>query len=391
MIDILRQIPLFTELTDEQCTFVEWGKERWLKPDEILAVEGDRPQSFWVLLEGEIQCTTRVGNRQVLWTSFGNGSYFGHELLLLDRPYPASARAICTCHLLEFDPEAFWKILKLCPSINRELLLSTVQRSQNLDTVSFQEQKLISLGTLISGLGRELDRPASVSREAVEQLQRMFQKLQPIAFNLSGEEIEEYHQVKMALLEEIEQSTQHISKIVQAAKDYAYLDRAPLQETDIHEGLENTLRILGHKLRGIAIIRQYDHSLPPICVYGSELNQAWTHIIENAIEAMNGEGDLEVRTSRFPKDALVPSGTLRERGSQNSIQVEIIDSGPGIPCEVQPHIFEQFFTTKDIEQGTGLGLPIAYQVIVERHQGKLLVDSKPGQTCFRAFLPIKTV
>jgi signal transduction histidine kinase len=375
MIDIakLRQIPLFAVLDDEQCQFLEWGKERWLKTDEILALEGEPSGYFWVLLEGNIQCTKRVGDRQVLWTSFGSQTYFGHELILLDQPYLASARATCTCHLLEFDTEAFWKMLKLCPSVARELLISTAQRSQNLDSISFQEQKLVSLGKLISGLAQELSQPACISRQAVTQLHQMFENIQPIALNLDFQEIEEYHRVKLTLLDEIEQSTQHISKIVQSAKDYTYLDRAPLQETDIHEGLENTLRILGHRLgSGITVIREYDTSLPPICVYGSELNQAWTHLIENAIEAMAGVGTLVVRTSQV----------------ENRILVEIIDSGSGISPQVQPHIFEQFFTTKDVGQGTGLGLPITYRVVVERHQGQLLVESEPGRTCFRIFLPM---
>ena len=372
-IEILRKIPLFAALDDEQCQFLEWGKERLLECGEILAVEGELPEYFWVLLEGEIQCTKRVGDRQILWTSFGPQSYFGHELILLAQPYPSSARATCTCLLLEFDTEAFWKMLKLCPSINRELLLTTVQRSQNLDALSFQTQKLISMGTLISGLAQDLSQPASVSRQAVEQLRQMFDRVQPIALNLDSEQIEEYHQVKLVLLDEIEQSTHHISKIVQAAKDYAYLDRAPLQETDIHEGLENTLRILSHRLgAGITVARQYNTNLPPICVYGSELNQAWTHLIENAIEAMAGRGTLIVQTSQV----------------EDCILVEIIDSGPGIPPEVQPHIFEQFFTTKAAGQGTGLGLPIAYRVVVDRHQGRLLVESEPGRTCLRVFLPM---
>jgi signal transduction histidine kinase len=370
----IRKIPLFAELTDEQCQFLEWGKDRRLEAGEMLAREGDAPGYFWILLKGEVSCTTRVGDRQVPWINYSSPSYFGHELLLLDRPsYPASARSTCVCHLLEFDRKAFWKILKLCPSIARELLLTTAQRSQNLDALSFQTQKLISLGRLISGLAQELSQPARSSRQAVEQLQQMFETIQPLALNLDLQQVEEYHQVKLGLLNEIEESTQHISKIVQAAKDYTYLDRAPLQETDIHEGLENTIRILGHRLRkGIILKREYDRSLPPICVYGSELNQVWTHLIENAIEAVSGQGEIVVRTSQV----------------EDRILVEIIDNGSGIPTEIQPHIFEQFFTTKD-GQGTGLGLPIAYRVVVDRHQGQLLVESQPGRTCFRIFLPMK--
>ncbi|NJO94566.1 MAG: cyclic nucleotide-binding domain-containing protein [Hydrococcus sp. RM1_1_31] len=225
-INTFRQISLFSGLNDEQCRFLEWGRERWLETGEILAIEGEPPGYFWILLEGEIHCTTQVGNRQVPWTTYESLTYFGHELILLARPYPASARATCNCHLLEFDTEAFWKMLKLCPTINRELLVTTAQRSQNLDSVSLQAQKLISLGTLISGLARELSQPASVSRRATEQLQQMFQTIQPRCFDISPQEAAQLNQIKLKLLDEIEQSTQHLSKVVQSAKDYAYLDRA---------------------------------------------------------------------------------------------------------------------------------------------------------------------
>lgn len=176
------------------------------------------------------------------------------------------------------------------------------------------------------------------------------------------------------LLDEIEHSNERICNLVQAVKDYSYMDQAPLQEVDIHDGLESTLTILGHKLKqGVLVIRDYDEGLPRIWAYGSELNQVWTNLIDNAIDAMSGRGQVWIRT-------------LCEN---DCVLVEIADNGPGIPAEIQSHIFEPFFTTKGVGQGTGLGLHIVYRVIVEQHRGDIRIISQPGDTRFQVRLPVK--
>lgn len=176
-----------------------------------------------------------------------------------------------------------------------------------------------------------------------------------------------------ALVNEIEQSTSRISQLVKAIKSYTYMDQAPLQEIDIHEGIENTLTILNHKLKhGIKINREFASNIPRILAYGSELNQVWTNIIDNAIYAMKGKGEITIRTS-----------------FNNVVSVEIIDNGPGIPPEIQSRIFEPFFTTKGVGEGTGLGLEIARKIIFYRHHGTIRVSSKPGETRFQICLPIK--
>jgi signal transduction histidine kinase len=174
------------------------------------------------------------------------------------------------------------------------------------------------------------------------------------------------------LIGEIENSTRRISDLVRAIKEYSYMDRAAMQEVDVHQGLENTLTILGHRLkRGVKVVRAYDKSLPPICAYGGELNQIWTNLMDNAIEAMRGEGELRVRTAREIERVLV----------------EIQDNGPGIPRDVLPHIFDPFFTTKEVGEGTGLGLDTVCR-IVRNHHGEIRVSSKPGDTRFQVYLPI---
>ena len=185
------------------------------------------------------------------------------------------------------------------------------------------------------------------------------------------------------LVETIEQSTERISELVKAIKAYSYMDRAPLQEVDLHEGLENTLTILNHKLkRGITLKQEYDPNLPRICAYGSELNQVWTNLIDNAIDAI---------ASRSPNDVINGQGelTIRTKRDHDDVLVEIADNGVGIPYEIQFRVFEPFFTTKGVGKGTGLGLDIARRIVVQRHKGDIQFFSKPGNTCFQVRLPIK--
>lgn len=177
-----------------------------------------------------------------------------------------------------------------------------------------------------------------------------------------------------SLLGQIQHSTERMSTIVRALKSYSYLDQAPVQNVDIHEGLDNTLTILHHKLRsaGIEVRREYDLTLPRIDAYGSELNQVWTNLIDNAADALAGQGVITIRTRR----------------ESGWVIVEIEDNGPGIPEHIQPRIFEPFFTTKPPGKGTGLGLDISYKIIVVQHRGDIRVFSEPGKTCFQVWLPL---
>ncbi|HUH97519.1 MAG TPA: ATP-binding protein [Anaerolineales bacterium] len=175
------------------------------------------------------------------------------------------------------------------------------------------------------------------------------------------------------LLHEVNIGTQRISEIVKSVKAYSYLDQAPIQDVDVQEGLENTLVILRHKTKdGIKITRDYSADLPHIEAHGSELNQVWTNILDNAIDAMQGRGELILRA--YPRDG--------------KVIVEIEDNGPGIPPEIRQRIFEPFFTTKPPGQGTGLGLHIAY-TIVNNHYGQIRVSSEAGKTCFQVTLPVR--
>jgi signal transduction histidine kinase len=177
-----------------------------------------------------------------------------------------------------------------------------------------------------------------------------------------------------ALAAELEGSAGRISTLVKAIKEYSYMDRGKLQRLDVHDGLESTLAMLGHKLKtGITVHREYDRSLPQICASGSELNQVWTNLVDNAAAAMQGRGNLWIRTARDGDD---------------SVRVEVADDGPGIAPEVMPRIWEPFFTTKGVGEGTGLGLDIARRIVERGHGGEIRAASRPGDTRFSVTLRI---
>jgi signal transduction histidine kinase len=173
------------------------------------------------------------------------------------------------------------------------------------------------------------------------------------------------------LLDEVKESTRRISELINAVRSYSQLDRAAMQVTVLTEGLESTLVMLAHRTpEGVAVLREYGTDVPRIQALAAELNQVWTHLITNALDAMDGEGTLRVST-RVDRDTVV---------------VEVADTGPGMSPETKHHAFEPFFTTKGVGKGTGLGLDISRR-IVERHRGDISVQSRPGETVFRVRLP----
>ncbi|OYD96352.1 ATPase [Nostoc sp. 'Peltigera membranacea cyanobiont' 210A] len=459
MLDALRQVSLFAQLTNEQFQWLsEHGCELCLVSGEYIAIEGEPLDYFYVLIEGEIEFTKKVGNAEKHVMSFGAGTYTGHELILLDAPHHlVNVRAVKPSYMLKWDTDTFWEMLTTCPSITRDLLIITAQRVQMLESMSQHHQKLIALGTLAAGLAHELNNPATAVVRGGKHLHKIFQQLPYLGLKLNHQQMTkeqllfldnllhsvivhaetpcdledllaqsdreqevtawlDLHNVPdgwkivsslvrggldtqcldtivehlppesltevlawldatltgIELLDEIDQSSGRISELVKAIKEYSYMDQAPMQEVDIHQGVESTLTILGHKLKGgISLTRDYDQSLPLISVYGSELNQVWTNLIDNAIDAMSGQGQIRIRTAQENKCVLV----------------EIANNGPAIPPEIQERIFEPFFTTKGVGQGTGLGLVISYR-IVEKHKGEIRLFSEPGNTRFQVILPI---
>jgi signal transduction histidine kinase len=176
------------------------------------------------------------------------------------------------------------------------------------------------------------------------------------------------------LAAELQESTKRMSDLVGAVKTYAYMDRGELLELDVHEGIETTLKVLGHRLKHteIEIVRDYDKNIPKLMARGSELNQVWTNLLDNAIDALGESGTITIKTTR-------------EAGG---VRVDVSDDGPGIADDIRDRIFDSFFTTKEVGHGTGLGLATVHQIVVDRHRGRINVESEPGATTFGVWLPL---
>jgi signal transduction histidine kinase len=339
------------------------------------------------------------------------GKFTGEVTLLLDMPWLAMARCGKPTKLFRLSQDDFWRMLAGCHTIAREILQGAASKMRNIEGYSQQREKLAALGTMAAGLAQEAeariekapkldhlersDREESVAKWLegrgvpsawelaptfvssdvdVVWLEQLTAKL-PEASHADGLCWLEARLNMKLLLNQVEQSTTRIADLVKAIKSYSYMDQSPMQEVDIHEGLESTLTMLGHKLKNVTVRRAFDRSLPRIMAYGSELNQVWTNLIDNAIHAVNGTGKICI-------------GTCLE---DNQLVVEIVDNGPGIPPEVQSHIFEPFFTTKGVGAGTGLGLIISNRIVAERHGGEIEFESRPGETRFKVRLPVNRV
>jgi predicted CoA-binding protein/signal transduction histidine kinase len=215
--------------------------------------------------------------------------------------------------------------------------------------------------------------------ELAPQLVALGLDLEGLAATLSGDELASTIQWISAaaqvegLLAEIAQGASRVSEIVMSLKKYSYLDQAPAQDLDIHEGLESTLVMLRGKLKGVEVDRRYAPDLPRVHGWGSELNQVWTNLLDNAADALDGKGHVTVRTRR----------------EGDWVVVEVEDDGPGIPAKIQDRVFDLFFTTKPVGKGTGIGLDVSWRIVVDKHRGALkLVRSRPGSTVFQAWLPL---
>jgi signal transduction histidine kinase len=203
--------------------------------------------------------------------------------------------------------------------------------------------------------------------------------LEEIAANVAPDLLDQslrwiaYAQETEQLMRDIEDAGNRISSLITAAKQYSQMDRASHQWIDVHDGIISTLILFKHKIgEGIRIVKEFDRTLPQIPAHPGELNQVWTNLIDNAVQAMNGQGTLTIRTGR----------------ENDCVLVEICDTGPGVPPELRQRVFEPFFTTKPVGEGTGLGLDISYRIVVNRHRGDLSLTSAPGDTRFQVRLPL---
>jgi signal transduction histidine kinase len=297
---------------------------------------------------------------------------------------PAAAAHRAAAHLRDTTDKAHSLLCHLSKALNheqwRELALASQDAALRLThapTLDHMERsdRADKISTWLENRGVATPwelAPTFVSADVdTDWLEKLASKLPPASHAEGFAWLEARLNLKL-LLTQIEQSTSRISELVKAVKSYSHMDQSPMQEIDVHAGIESTLTMLGHKLKNVTLRRAFDTTAPRIMAYGSELNQVWTNLIDNAIDAVNGTGKICV-------------GTCCE---DNQIVVEIVDNGPGIPEEIQSRIFEPFFTTKGVGSGTGLGLIISNRIVSDRHGGEIEFESKPGETRFRVRLPI---
>ncbi|MEV7130212.1 ATP-binding protein [Streptomyces sp. NPDC093260] len=456
---------LFEELSAEQLgRLCAEGRVELFEPGPVYA-EGDPATCFYVMLEGTVVLSRRVGADDVEVTRTSQRGVYGGAMqaYLGDRVqqvYRNSMRVTEPTRFFVLPAATFAAIMREWFPMAVHLLEGLFFGSKNTQAAVGQRERLLALGSLSAGLTHELNNPAAAAVRATaalrERVARMRHKLAVIAegpfsrdqlaslieiqertaervgkapalspleaadredavtdwleehgvaqgwqaapvFVQAGLDVDWLEQVAAAvdeeilpgamgwlgytvetelLMDEIADSTTRVSRLVDAAKQYSQLDRAPYQVADVHELLDSTLLMLaGKRGPGIRVVKEYDRTLPRVPGYPAELNQVWTNLIDNAVAAIGeagGEGTLTVRTARHDEQLLV----------------EFRDTGPGVPPEIRDRIFDPFFTTKPVGQGTGLGLDISWRIVVDKHHGGLRVESVPGDTRFQVLLPL---
>jgi signal transduction histidine kinase len=409
-LELLRRVPMFEGLPDDQINwFLSQSEELHLKPGDFYTRQGDPADRMSVVLEGQLEVRGELGGESIV-IPMKAGDVTGKLPFSRMKLFPLSGRAITDSFILRFPAAQFPELVQRMPELTQRLVGLMSDRIRETTRFEQQRDRLAALGKLSAGLAHELNNPASAAKRATSQLlaasdledqldsllrshgqNDLWQLAADLAKkNFKPESLEQIFaaldaetaraalvrissSVEIAdLLNQIESSTSRISDLVGAIKEYTFMDQSPIQNVDIVKTLETTLTILNHKLKsGVTVRRDYQKIPLLVNSFGSELNQVWTNIIDNAIDAMGGKGELRVRTYR----------------EDNCVVVEIADNGPGISAEVEPHIFEPFFTTKAVGEGTGLGLD-AVQRIVKKHRGSIQVQSEPGDTRFQVWLPL---
>lgn len=456
---------LFEKLSGEQLgRLCAEGRVERFEPGPVYS-EGDPATCFYVMIEGTVVLSRRVGGDDIEVTRTSQrGVYSGAmQAYLGDRvpqTYNNSMRVTEPTRFFVLPAQSFADVMREWFPMAAHLLEGLFFGTRNTQRAIGQRERLLALGSLSAGLTHELNNPAAAAVRATatlrERVGTMRHKLSLIAqgtysrealaslieiqeltaervakapvlspleaadredgisdwledhgvsegwriaptFVQAGLDTQWLEQVAVTvyeeilpgavgwlnytvetelLMDEINDSTTRISHLVDAAKQYAQLDRAPYRDVDVHELLDSTLLMLSGKIGPqMRLVKEYDRSLPQVPAYPAELNQVWTNLIDNAVQAIGGaggEGTLTVRTAR----------------EGDRLLVEFRDTGPGVPEEIRGRIFDPFFTTKPVGQGTGLGLDISWRIVVNKHHGSLEVESVPGDTRFRVLLPL---
>jgi signal transduction histidine kinase len=428
IVERLRLTPLFGGLDDALLDrLVEMGEIVDLEPSALLIREGDDADALYVVLDGELDVTKRAGRSEIPLARVGPGALQGEMAALEGGRRLASVKAVTAAEVLCIPVTALRELLTAGPDVALAVIRTAVSRLRGMEATLREREKLAGLGTLAAGLAHELNNPAAAAMRTIDALGQAVaaaessphpvpapslpddaspprsaidraDRIDAVA-HLTGDDDAAASLVAAGwtaeslasvpadvlpwlaadasvhqLLDELWMAIGRISEIVGAVKGYAYLDQAPVQRVDVRAGVEQTLVILRHRLRDVDVVIELDDDLPEIEAHGSELNQVWTNLVDNAVDAMDGRGKLTIRAGRDPDG--------------DGVTVSICDSGPGIAADVRPRLFEPFYTTKPPGKGTGLGLHISHTVIA-RHGGRMDVESEPGRTCFEISLPAR--
>ena len=426
----LRLTPLFEGLDDDRLArLIERGEIVDLAPGDRLIGEGEEADALFVILDGEFEVTKRSGRAEIPLARVGPGALQGEIAALEGGRRLASVRAVTDGEALRIPVDAMRELLNAGPDVALSVIRTAVGRLRSMEATLREREKLAALGTLVAGVAHELNNPAAAAarsaralRDAMAVLDALPRPASPLPphptdgapprsalerADLVDEisrltdgpeaatalvdagwrpeqlrdqppEVARWLAAQAAvnqLLDELGMSVERISEIVTAVKGYAYLDQAPRQRVDVRIGLEQTLVILRHRLNEnrITVVKELADDLPEIEVYGSELNQVWTNLVDNAADAMQDGGTLTLRAQRDPDG--------------DGVDVSVCDTGSGIPPEIRARLFEPFYTTKPPGKGTGLGLHISHNVVA-RHGGRIEVASGADGTCFNVVLPV---
>jgi signal transduction histidine kinase len=461
----LRKVSILSSLRDDELRCLEGVHEVRIDRGELVMRQGEVAHFFWILLQGELSVNqTQPDGRIVTLAQIESGNAFGELPLLTNVPNVGSVESTMPSHLLKLDEDQFWELMTSCPQVRKAILSNMAYRFQKMQSVTLQQEKMASLGTLAAGLMHELNNPGAAARRAAQQLRENLMRMhelslkfkeveltreqrhcmfdlqkqalalkKPLMMNsLDQSDAEEAlagwmesanvenawkmaptlasvgmdarelecarHQFdgpmlsdalswleamvsSMQLVSTIEESIGRVTDLVHAVKSYAYEGKGQKQSIDINDSIHATLVILAHKLREKEIIveKNFAPDLPALHSECSGLNQIWTNLLDNAIDAVPQHGHIRIRTWA-EKKAGKPGEPLAD------LCISVSDNGIGIPLESQPQIFDPFYTTKPVGVGTGIGLGIV-QRIVEQYGGVIRFSSEPGNTEFVVRIP----